>query len=126
MAIQFMLDGLQYLFVVDEPIEEEWKESYYTDRYANTSLSSYAIRNRMERMDWRKEIEAETRRRWRARLLWLKATLEFADSDGRDVIRQALLSQLVLPGGKTMDQWAAVELPKAYEKGGMPPLLPGG
>lgn len=126
MAIQFILDGLQYRFTVDEPIEEEWKEAYYTDRYANTSLSPSAIRNRMERMDWQKELDAEVRRRWRARLLWLKATLEFAESDGREVIRQALLSQLVLPGGNTMDQWAATALPEAYAKGGMPPLLTGG
>jgi hypothetical protein len=126
MAIQFILEGLQYRFVVDEPLEEEWKQKYYDDRYANTSLSATAIRNRMARMDWQRELDAEVRRRWRARLLWLKATLEFAESDGRDVIRQALLSQLVLPGGQTMDDWAAKALPEAYQTGGMPPLLPGG
>ena len=126
MAIQFILEGLQYRFVVDEPILEEWQEAYYEDRYANTSLSSTAIRNRMKKMDWQNELDAEVRRRWRARLLWLKATLEFAEADGRDIIRQALLSQLVLPGGQTMADWSAEALPQAYATGGMPPLLPGG
>lgn len=126
MAIQFIMDGLQYRFVVDEPELEAWQEAYFEERYANTSQSEYAIRNRMKRMDWDEVIAGEIRRRWRARLLWLKATLEFAESDGRDVIRQALLSQLVLPGGGTMDDWAAEALPQAYKTGGMPPLLPGG
>lgn len=125
-AIQFILDGLPYRFVVEKPDLEGIKQAYYDDKWENTSLSQTAIRNRMERMDWKKEVDAEERRRWRARLLWLKATLEFADSEGKDVLRAALMSQLVLPSGETMGQWSAKQLPEAYATGEMPPLLTGG
>lgn len=125
-AIQFVLDGLPYRFIVNNPDEQTLKDDYYQDRFDNTALSATAIRNRMERMDWRKEVDAEERRRWRARLLWLKATLEFAESEGREILQQALMSQLVLPGGKTMGEWAGAQLPEAYASGEMPPLLTGG
>lgn len=125
-AIQFILDGLPYRFVVEKPDLEGIQKAYYDDKWENTSLSQTAIRNRMERMDWSKEVDAEERRRWRARLLWLKATLEFADSEGKEVLRAALMSQLVLPSGETMGQWSAKQLPEAYATGEMPPLLTGG
>jgi hypothetical protein len=122
-AIQFVLDGLPYRFLVEKPELETFREAYYQDKYDNTALSGTAIRSRMERMDWSAEVAKEERRRWRARLLWIKATLEFAESEGREVLRQALMSQLVLPGGKTMGEWAAKQLPDAYASGEMPPLL---
>lgn len=67
--------------------------------------------------------EAEWRRRWRARLLWLKATLEFAAGEGPEEVAAALMAHLVLPSGDTMQRWAARELPSAYRDGAMPPLL---
>lgn len=125
-AIQFILDGLPYRFVVQKPSEQELRDAYFKDRYDNTTLSDTAIRNRMERMNWHDETLKEERRRWRARLLWLKATLEFAESEGRDILAAALLSQLVLPSGETMHAWSQKALPGAYESGEMPPLLTGG
>ena len=125
-AIQFVLDGLPYRFVVEKPDADTLKKAYYDDRYSNTSLSAFAIQNRMAKMDWDEEVAKEERRRWRARLLWLKATLEFAESEGRQILQQALLSQLVLPSGETMESWTARALPGAYASGEMPPLLTGG
>ena len=125
-AIQFVLDGLPYRFIVERPDEQGIQDAYYDDKYTNTSLSERAIRNRMESMNWNEEVLKEERRRWRARLLWLKATLEFAESEGREILQQALMSQLVLPSGQTMGEWTAKQLPDAYASGEMPPLLTGG
>ena len=104
-AIQFTLHGLPYRFEVERP-----------------TIASLAGRYRDNR-DWNGRIEREWRRRWRARLLWMKATLEFAADEGPDAVQQALLAHLVLPGGTTMGAWAEKQLPGAYADGRMPPLM---
>lgn len=125
-AIQFVLDGLPYRFLVNKPDADTLRAEFIDDRYNNTSLSLYAVENMAKRKNWADEVDKEERRRWRARLLWLKATLEFAESEGQEVLRAALMSQLVLPNGTTMGEWAAPQLPGAYASGEMPPLLTGG
>lgn len=122
-AFQFVFDGLPYRFTVERPEGAALKKEYIEDRYQNTSLSMYAVENRANAMDWTDRVEQEYRRRWRARLLWLKATLEFANTEGGDFFRQALLSALVLPTGETMGAWTDRALPDAYAEGKMPPLL---
>ena len=49
-------------------------------------------------------IDAEWRRRWRARLLWIKATLEFAEDDEDEGLATAMAGYLVLQGGVTVGQ----------------------
>lgn len=110
-AIQFALHGLPYRFEVIRPTEAEVR-AIYSHLYS-------------PQVDWAKRIEGEWRRRWRARLLWLKATLEFAADEGTDAVSQALLAYLVLPGGSTMGAWADKQLPDAYREGKMPPLMLG-
>ena len=75
--------------------------------------------------DGRARIEAEYRRRWRARVLWTKAQLEFADGDDREAAR-AMLAYLVLPAGQTFEKWAVPQIESMYESGRMPPLLGSG
>ena len=104
-AIQFSLHGLPYRFDVDRPTQQDLQGRYRDNR------------------DWPGRIEKEWRRRWRARLLWLKATLEFAADEGPDAVAQSLLAYLVLPGGSTMGAWAERQLPEAYRDGSMPPLM---
>jgi hypothetical protein len=106
-AIQFSLHGLPYRFEVVKPTISDIRSRFRTNA------------------GWDDRIEKEWRRRWRARLLWLRATLEFAADEGPDAVSQALLAYLVLPGGTTMGQWADKQLPDAYRDGAMPPLMIG-
>lgn len=122
-AIQFIFDGLPYRFTVERPDASALREDFVKDRYENTSLSMVAVKNRAAAIDWNDKVQQEFRRRWRARLLWLKATLEFADSEGGQFFRQAMMSALVLPSGETMIAKVERELPGAYQSGNMPPLL---
>ena len=81
--IQFGLRGQQYRFTVDRPSTAEVKKHYATG-------SNQA------------RLDAEWRRRWRARLLWLKASLEFAGDEGAEEIRRVLLANLLLRDGRTV------------------------
>lgn len=113
-AIQFILGGLPYRFEILRPTAEEFEEEYARTRRSGMAYS----------IDGKRKAEAEWRRRWRARLLWLKATLEFATAEGGDELQRVLLPMLALPGGQeTMFDYAARELPGAYRSGRMPPLL---
>lgn len=72
-----------------------------------------------------KALEDECKRRWRALLLILKAKLEAIESKISTTERE-FLANIVVPGGKTLGDWAAPQIKAAYESGvNMPPLLPG-
>jgi len=122
-AIQFILGGLPYRFTVERADPEELRKAYIDDQAAKGRQHRYTIESRASYMDWPAKAEAEWRRRWRARLLWLKATLEFATGEGADEIAAALMAHLVLPNGSTMQTWAAKQLPDAFANGTMPPLM---
>lgn len=113
-AIQFILNGLPYRFTVERTSAAEIKAAYHARRRPG---QPYELR------DYAAKAEGEWKRRWRARLLWLKATLEFASGEGPDEVAAALMAHLVLPGGSTMQSWAAKQLPDAYRDGVMPPLM---
>lgn len=98
-AIQFALDGRHYRFTVMRP-----------------SLSAESRWSSEQRND------VEWKRRWRARVLWVKAQIEFAESEP-DAFQEAMLAHLVLPDGQTLGRWAEPQIARAYETGGMPPLL---
>lgn len=107
-GIQFRLEGLHYKFVVKRPT---WEDLY--DRYRDP-----------RRVDQTRAIEDEWRRRWRARLLWLKAMIEFAEVEP-EAFAASMLGYAVLPDGKTMAEWSVPQLEAAYSAGTMPPLLLG-
>lgn len=67
--------------------------------------------------------EQACRQRWRAMLLYVKAILE-AIENGVTTLDEALLSGIVLPGGKTFGQWATPQLDQIALEGRMPELLP--
>lgn len=112
-AIQFILNGLPYRFTVERISADQVAAEYQARRRSGM---------RYDLDDYGAKAEAEWRRRWRARLLWLKATLEFASGEGPDEVAAALMAHLVLPGGSTMQTWAAKQLPDAFANGVMPPL----
>lgn len=105
-GIQFALNGLHYRFTVRRPT---WAELY--DRYSVPS-----------RVDQSRAVDDEWRRRWRARLLWLKAMVEFAEVEP-SAFAEAMLANAVLPDGTTLGSWAVPQIEAMYESGTMPPLL---
>ena len=71
-----------------------------------------------------KKKEAERRRVWRVQHLLIKAKIE-AVRDEVSTYEREFLAHMVLPDGRTMEEWAAPQLAEAYVGGAMPPLLPG-
>lgn len=109
-VVQFKIDGRQYRFDIARPTIDAMKEAYTGQKWGGRY---YAI-------NWTDRVAAEWRRRWRARLLWLKAQLEFAE----DVpLEASMLSMLVLPSGTTFGEWAGPQVDAMYELGKMPPML---
>lgn len=104
--VQFALEGLHYRFVVPRPQAGEFS--------AVTNQHGFAAR-----------LDAEWRRRWRARVLWIKAQIEFAEAEP-DAFRDAMLAHLVLPDGRTLGSWAGPQVEGMYADGQMPPLLSSG
>jgi len=107
-GVQFKLHDLHYRFEVRRPT---WQE--IAERFGAPG-----------RVDRDRAIESEWMRRWRARTLWVKAQIEFAEVEP-DAFAAAMLSYLVLPDGRTFGEWAAPQVEKAYSNGTMPPLLLG-
>lgn len=62
------------------------------------------------------------KQKWRALLLVIKAKLESVEG-GIETIEQAFLPQIVLPGGRTVGEWAHEAIPEAYKTGKMPSSL---
>lgn len=80
-------------------------------------------RRRTETQAW-EYVAGESRRKWRALLLSIRAKLESAHS-GIETFEDAFLAQTVLPDGRTMGEVAAEQLPAALAGRRMPPLLGG-
>lgn len=66
-----------------------------------------------------KAWEQETRRRWRALALAVKAKLEVVAS-GIATFENEFLGNIVLPGGETVGEWLSPQLDEAYTSGQMP------
>jgi hypothetical protein len=64
------------------------------------------------------------RQRWRAAALYIKATLEAAES-GITSLEVAFLAYTLLPTGETLGKWAEPQVQQAYLTGQMPKMLPG-
>lgn len=126
--VQFVLGGLPYRFTLEHPTPEEVLEAYVAEAMRVGVQAEYTVRARASNMNWRAKATAEWRRRWRARLLWLKATLEYADGEGEEEIARSLLPFLVLPGDGNRTLWdqARRELPTAFAEGRAPLQLLGG
>lgn len=67
---------------------------------------------------------AETRRRWRAMLLYIKAKLESVESEIVS-FEQAFMAHVLLPNRQTVGEFMAPQITQAYAGGDMPKALPG-
>lgn len=108
--VAFRLSERQFRFTVMHPTWEEVAKGY---------------KDPSRVLDRKAAVDGELARRWRARLLWLKATLEFVGEEGADPA-EYLLPFLMLPDGTTMGEWAANQIERMYSTGKMPPLLGSG
>jgi hypothetical protein len=109
--IQFGLGSRFYRFTIDWPVPKDLRDAF---------IEEGGSWGRANRIDWKGRADAEWRRRWRARLMWLKAQLEYAE----DVpLAEAMLANLVLPDGRTFGAWATPQIGQMYEAGQMPPML---
>lgn len=70
-----------------------------------------------------KALDGETRRRWRALVLVLKAKLESVESKV-ETFENAFMAQIVMPGGRTVSELLAEPIAEAYRTGRLPTLLP--
>lgn len=70
-----------------------------------------------------KAWEQTQRQKWRALLLFVKATLEAVEA-GLLTVEQAFLPHIMLPDGSTTYDWMEPQLADVYETGQMPELLP--
>jgi hypothetical protein len=73
----------------------------------------------------RQAYDQAVRQRWRAMLIYIKATLEAVES-GIISLRVALLPHVLLPGGETFHEWAEPQIQVAIQDGQMPKMLPAG
>jgi hypothetical protein len=69
-------------------------------------------------------VEQNSREKWRALLLVVKAKLEAVES-GISTLEDEFLAFVVLPNGQTVGEWTGPQLDDAYRSGGMLELLPG-
>lgn len=67
--------------------------------------------------------ERETRRRWRALALCIKAKLESV-ATGIETFEESFMAHVVMPNGQTLAEHAQPLIAKAYDTGQMPALLP--
>lgn len=104
--IQFAIDRRHYRFEVRRPTWDDVRGFYADPR----------------RIAQAKAIDDEWRRRWRVRVIWLKAQIELTEGEP-GALAEAMLAFLVLPDGRTLGGWAAPQLEAVYATGGMPPLL---
>jgi hypothetical protein len=107
-GVQFRLHDLHYRFEVKRPTWPDIEHRY----------------SRGYRVDHDRALADEWNRRWRARWLWVKAMIEFAEIEP-DAFAEAMLAHLVLPDGRTFGGWAAPQIATMYADGAMPPLLLG-
>lgn len=68
--------------------------------------------------------EQACRQRWRCLALAVKAKLEAVES-GITTFEDEFMAHIVLPGGKTLGQWAKPQIADAYAHNRLPPMLSG-
>lgn len=110
-VIGFEIKGRRYRVLLPLPAKGEFARTPVRGTLRTVSATNDA---------W----EQAVRQRWRALALWIKATLEAAES-GIVSVQEALEPFTVLPDGRTVSEWLAPQLEQIYRSGRLPPMLPG-
>jgi len=114
-VILFEAGGRRVMFEVPLPTRESLRRYKKQERSKHDSERSESqITHAMEQ---------ESRQRWRALALIIKAKLEAVES-GITNFEDEFLSHIVLPDGKTVGKWLKPQIAAVYSTGKMPPLLP--
>jgi hypothetical protein len=93
------------------------------DEKSGTNVVGFTMDDRQYRLFvYEAETERETRRRWRALVIIIKAKLEIAAS-GDSTVEREFLADAVLPSGETVETWLAPQLEEAYATGKVPGML---
>lgn len=112
-VIGFEISGRRYRIALPLPDKDDRAFTYtpatHTRRAPQAARAAY---------------EQAVRQRWRALALWIKAVLEASEA-GITTIQEALQPFTVLPGGRTVADWMAPQIERAYQTGQMPAMLPG-
>lgn len=107
--LSFELQGRQIRFIVPLPDPEQFKRNGRGHWRTPDQVRSFT--------------EQAQRSRWRAFLLVLRAKLEAIES-GIVTFEDEFLAQTVMPNGRTVGEWARVQIDRAITAGEMPPMLP--
>lgn len=108
--VAFKRDGKTYKFVLQMPT--------LTDRMIQYTPKQMILRTDAQRRD---ALEQERRRRFRSLANLLKATLDAIDT-GIISEEAALLSNLILPNGSTVQEFLLPQIDRMLEAGEMPDL----
>lgn len=105
--IVFEFQGRRMKFVLPLPTAAETKPAHRNQYSKGSSATS---------------VDKETRRRWRALFLSIKAKLVTV-SEGISTVETEFMGHIVLPNGMTVSEWMHPQIESAYKGGKMPPLL---
>lgn len=108
--VMFLAHGKQLRFILPLPMLEE----------VSQTPKGRARRGKVAA----EELERETRRRWRALALDIKAKLEAVET-GITMFEQEFLAHIVLPNGQTVAEAVLPGIEEAYKTGRVVALLPG-
>jgi hypothetical protein len=116
---------------IESVLERYGADQFISGWESGRSMLGFRIKNRMVRFelilpppDPRRQvkIDQETRQRWRALLLVIKAKLEAVESN-ISTLEKEFLAHLVLPNNQTVAEALLPQIAHAYETGAMPRLL---
>lgn len=109
-AVMFLAHGKQLRFILPLPLPGDVAQTP-----TGRTRKNHAAMELLER---------ETRRRWRALALDIKAKLEAVET-GITMFEQEFLPHIVLPNGQTVAEAVLPGIEAAYKSGKVVPLLPG-
>ncbi len=109
-AVMFLAHGKQLRFILPLPLPED------VSRTPKGRPRKGQVVN--------EQLERETRRRWRALSLDIKAKLEAVET-GITMFEQEFLAHIVLPNGQTVAEAVLPGIEDAYRTGKVVALLPG-
>ena len=107
-TVQFQSHGriIKFEITLPDPADPKWKQ--IKGRWTERNAAGVA-----------KVVEQETRTKWRALLLVIKAKLEAIES-GIATFEDEFLAHTLLPNQKTVAEWVGPQVTAIYETGRMP------